>query len=80
MQASLSSIEVSQVRVAIGLIPACSMIPSWDLSKMMSLTFHRSNARRDSVSIPCRYVQGPKDEGEKAERYKQQEWSEKILF
>ena len=72
--------EAGQARTATGLIPACSMIPSWGFSKMISLAFHRSNARRDSVSIPCPYIQGPKGEGEKAARYKQQEWSEKALL
>jgi hypothetical protein len=38
----------------------------------MSLAFHRSSARRGNGDTLCPYVQGPKDEGEKAVRYKQQ--------
>jgi hypothetical protein len=79
LQASPSSTEVGQARAVIGLIPACSMTPSWDFSKM-SLAFHRSSARRGNGDIPCSYIQGPKDKGEKAARYKQQEWSEKVLL
>jgi hypothetical protein len=71
---------VDQARVATGLILACSMIPSWDFSSKMYLAFHRSSVEHDSAGIPCPYIPDPKDEGEKAARYKQQEWSEKVLL
>ena len=54
-----------QVRVAIELISACSMIPSLDCSKMTSLASHRSNARRDSEGTPYPYV---KDQRTKARK------------
>jgi hypothetical protein len=64
---------VDQARAAAGLILACNVIPSWDFSSKIYLAFHQSSVGRDSVSIPCPYVQDPKDEGEKAARYRQQE-------
>ena len=71
---------MDQARVTTELIPACSMTPRLDFSSKISLAFHQSSVGHDNGDTLCPYVQDSKDEGDKAARYRQQEWSEKVLL